>query len=133
MGSPKGEKGCRYNVLSVSHGSVMTARLDERVPTMRRDRLRALRDRQTRDQRNRRTEELRVSNSMMEIEQASSHYGVELLNSEDLTNYYRLPGAAVPASPFVGVSPLINKWSGCPPDSVIPTLRGHHNSFLLIL
>ncbi|GFU72957.1 hypothetical protein TNCV_4636911 [Trichonephila clavipes] len=87
MGSPRDEKRRRYNVPSISHGSVTTASLEKGAPTMRRDRPHALRDRQTRDQRNELTEKFRVRNSTVEIEQASSHkHGMELLNSEDLTD-----------------------------------------------
>ncbi|GFU82279.1 hypothetical protein TNCV_3195511 [Trichonephila clavipes] len=50
-GSPRDEKRRRYNVFSVSQGSVTTALLED---TMRPDRPRSLRGRQTRDQRNKR-------------------------------------------------------------------------------
>ncbi|GFS74497.1 hypothetical protein TNCV_458411 [Trichonephila clavipes] len=49
-GSSTDEKGCRCNVLSVSHESVMTALLEEMDHTIRRSR--SLRGRQTRYQRN---------------------------------------------------------------------------------
>ncbi|GFV44247.1 transposable element Tcb2 transposase [Trichonephila clavipes] len=54
MGNPIDEKRRSSYVLSDSHGSVTTARLEDRALAMFPDRPRALRGRQTRDQRNKR-------------------------------------------------------------------------------
>ncbi|GFX16476.1 hypothetical protein TNCV_22471 [Trichonephila clavipes] len=68
---------------SVSHGSETTACLERRAPTMRRERPSVLKGLQTRDQRNGQTEKLRLSDSMVEIEQASSNeLGGESLSSD---------------------------------------------------
>ncbi|GFW40160.1 hypothetical protein TNCV_5118431 [Trichonephila clavipes] len=54
-GRPRDEKSLRYSVLSVSHGSVTTARLEDRALTMPPDRPLVLRSRQARDQKNKRS------------------------------------------------------------------------------
>ncbi|GFW40211.1 hypothetical protein TNCV_5118941 [Trichonephila clavipes] len=76
-GSPRDEKRRRYKMLSVFHGSVTTVCQEDRTLTIRPDRPRALRGRQTRDKRNKRVPCKVISVQMfLKLEEV-----LELLNS----------------------------------------------------